>query len=83
MKNWDFVCVGRFHAAVIEEFHLLSIFLTCTFIIFPGVWNMKNVTTNKLMGSWTVTWCSLVDRYRCFGGTCRLYLQVNELHREG
>jgi len=43
---------------------------------------MKNITTNKIMGFWTVTWCNLVDRYRCFGGTCRLYLQVNELHRD-
>jgi len=26
---------------------------------------MKNVTTNKIMGFWAVTWCSLVDRYGC------------------
>jgi len=58
------VCVGRFHGAVPEEFHLLTIFHTCTINIFPGVWNNKNVTTNKIMGFWTVIWCSLVDRYR-------------------
>ena len=72
------MCVRRFHAALREEFHPLTIFLTCTINIFAGVWNMKNVTTNKIMGFWTVTWCSLVDRYRCFGGICRLYLQVKE-----
>ena len=66
--------ISRSSVALPLEFHRISADLL---VVRAGLWTLAPLTTvtMKISFFWDVTPCSLIYRFRRFGGTCQLYQQ--------